>query len=98
MGATYLICLIIALTALAAFDARYRLVFWRHPQAAIKVLTISVTGFVLWDLAGIALSIFYPGQSPYVTGLLFAPGLPIEEILFLALLCYLSLIIWEYKL
>ena len=97
MRAIYLICLVVALAGLATIDARYRLVFWRHPQAAVKVLAASVVGFVLWDLAGIALGIFFPGQSAYVTGILLVPGLPVEEIFFLTLLCYLSLIIWEYK-
>jgi lycopene cyclase domain-containing protein len=97
MGAIYLICLVIALAGLAVIDARYRLVLWRHPRAAVKVLAAGVAGFIVWDLAGIALGIFFPGRSAYVTGLLLAPGLPIEEIFFLTLLCYLSLIIWEYE-
>jgi hypothetical protein len=37
------------------------------------------------------LGIFFRGPSPYVTGVVVAPEVPIEEIAFLALLCYLTM-------
>ena len=93
----YLAGLLLSLAGLAAIDARYRLVFWRRPRAAAVTLAIGVGGFLVWDLAGIMLGIFFPGSSPYDTGWLVAPGLPLEELGFLSLLCYVTLILWEYR-
>jgi hypothetical protein len=35
--------------------------------------------------------VFFPGHATIVTGVLLAPGLPVEEVLFLALLCYTTM-------
>jgi lycopene cyclase domain-containing protein len=56
-------------------------------RAAI-VLVVGVGFFLVWDLAGIGLGVFFPGNATIVTGVLLAPGLPLEEVVFLALLCY----------
>jgi lycopene cyclase domain-containing protein len=48
--------------------------------------------FVIWDIAGIALGIFFRGNNTLLTGIQVFPEFPIEEILFLALLCYSTLI------
>ena len=45
----------------------------------------------LWDLAGIGLGIFFRGEPGLLTGVQLAPELPLEELFFLALLCYLTM-------
>ena len=44
-------------------------------------------------LAGIRLGIFARGETPYLTGLLLAPQLPLEEAFFLTFLCYLTMLL-----
>lgn len=97
MNFAYLSALIFSLSGLAALDIRYRLVIGRNPRAAARVLPIGVGIFLLWDAAGILSGIFFPGASWFDTGWMLAPGLPVEELGFLTLLCYLTLLIWEYR-
>ena len=54
-------------------------------------ITVGVVFFLIWDLFGIANGIFFRGETVGLTGLLLAPELPIEEVLFLTLLCYTTL-------
>ena len=56
------------------------------------MLIASGTAFLLvWDLVGIGLGVFFRGETSYMTGLQIAPELPVEEVLFLTLLCYLTM-------
>jgi lycopene cyclase domain-containing protein len=55
-------------------------------------LSVAVVVFLIWDLVGIALGIFFRGSGPYLTGITIAPELPIEEVFFLTLLSYTILI------
>jgi lycopene cyclase domain-containing protein len=95
----YLASLMGALAGLAVLDRRYRLVLWADApprfQRLARVLLAGLAYFSLWDLAGITLHVFFPGGSPYVTGLWFFPAYPIEEAVFLVLLCYQSLLLWR---
>jgi lycopene cyclase domain-containing protein len=54
-------------------------------------ISVGVIFFLIWDLFGIANGIFFRGETVGLTGLLLAPELPIEEVLFLTLLCYSTL-------
>jgi lycopene cyclase domain-containing protein len=72
-------------------DRRFRLFFWADARRAAIVLSVGVLFFLLWDFAGIGLGIFFRGPSELVTGLVVAPELPIEEIAFLTLLCYVTM-------
>lgn len=92
MGLIYLGCLLVALGCMVLLDRRFTLFFWRDAPRAAIVLIAGMAFFVLWDLAGIGLDIFYRGDSPFMTGILLAPHLPVEEIFFLALLCYVTMI------
>jgi len=95
MSLVYITCLLVSLCGLAVLDWRYRLVLWRYPKAALKALAVAVAFFALWDGFGIARDIFFPGTSRYTLDLLLAPGFPIEEVVFLTLLCYQALVFWE---
>lgn len=91
----YLGVLLVSLAGLAALDRRYRLAFWYDWRRAGASVFVGVVGFLLWDVAGVALGIFARGAGPYMTGLLLAPEVPVEEAFFLALLCYNTLLVWR---
>ncbi|WP_281887342.1 lycopene cyclase domain-containing protein [Agromyces rhizosphaerae] len=93
MGLAYLAALVLSLAAMCAIDARFRLVFWDSPGRAAAVIGIGVAAFLVWDLAGIALGVFFRGETEFMTGILLAPELPLEEVLFLTFLCYLTLVL-----
>lgn len=91
MPVLYIVALLISLTGMVMLDLRYRLFFWRDARRATIVLISGVVFFLLWDLAGIGLGIFFRGETAFMTGLLIAPELPLEEVFFLALLSYLTM-------
>jgi lycopene cyclase domain-containing protein len=91
VGILYLVALAIALTGMVMLDRRFRLFFWNSPRRAAVVLVVGVAFFLVWDLAGIGLGIFFRGETDFMTGLQVAPELPLEEIFFLTLLCYLTM-------
>ncbi|MFF1879382.1 lycopene cyclase domain-containing protein [Leifsonia sp. NPDC058230] len=91
MSILYLLFLLVALGCMVLLDRRYALFFWRDARRATLVLVIGVAFFLLWDILGIGLHIFARGESPVMTGIVVLPELPIEEIFFLAFLCYLTM-------
>ncbi|NEN06053.1 lycopene cyclase domain-containing protein [Diaminobutyricibacter tongyongensis] len=93
MSILYLLSLLGALGCMVLLDRRFRLFFWRDAWRATVVGVIGLVFFVVWDLLGIALGIFARGEAPISTGVLIAPELPIEELFFLAFLCYLTMIL-----
>ena len=91
VGFLYFAALAISITGMIVLDRRFRLFFWRDAGRAAIVLLTSVAFFVVWDLAGIGLGIFFRGETSFMTGLQLAPELPLEELFFLTLLCYLTM-------
>lgn len=93
----YALILCVSLTGLVIIDRRWALVaFGKNParrKATAMTLLITTGFFMVWDIAGILLGIFYT-NTRFTLGInLFTPNLPIEEILFLILLTYSILII-----
>ena len=93
MRLIYLLTLLVSLAGLGYLDYRYQLVLWKHRRAGIVTVIVGLAIFLLWDLAGIRLGIFFPGGSVYALTQTVLPGLPIEEFFFLALLSYLTLLL-----
>ncbi|PJJ63479.1 lycopene cyclase domain-containing protein [Compostimonas suwonensis] len=91
MSVLYLAALALGLGAMAVLDRRFRLFFWRHPRRAGIVLGAGTAFFLVWDLFGIGLGIFRRGETAFMTGIQLAPELPLEELFFLAFLCYLTM-------
>lgn len=91
IGFAYLAALAISIAGMVALDWRHKLFFWRDRRRASIVLITGVIFFLIWDLFGIGLGIFFRGSGEFMTGLLIAPELPIEEVFFLTLLCYLTM-------
>jgi hypothetical protein len=87
----YLVALTIALTGMVVLDRRFTLFFWKNARRASVVLVVGVLFFLGWDVSGIGLGIFFRGETSFMTGLQVAPELPVEEVFFLTLLCYLTM-------
>lgn len=101
----YLAILVVSLFGLGIADWRYGLVIFdskKRPAktsprllAFISTLVVMLTLFLLWDICGIILGIFRTNPQ-YTLGLnLITPNLPIEEVLFLTLLVYVTLIVYK---
>lgn len=96
MSLAYLGILAGGLACMAMLDVRFRLVFAApgRARAAALVIGLGLAFFLAWDLLGIGLGIFHRGENPVSTGILLAPELPVEELVFLAFLCYLTLVLY----
>ena len=94
MGFVYLILLLASIGCMVLLDHRFKLFFFEDARRATVVTVIGLAFFLLWDLGGIGLDIFYRGETPIMLGLVLAPHLPVEEIFFLAFLCYLTMVLF----
>lgn len=95
MNGLYLLLLSLSIAGLAIIDIRYRLVFSKNRRLAVKVLGICMLMFIVWDIAGIVLNIFFIGQTDLLLGIRFG-DFPLEEIFFLILLNYTALVLSQY--
>jgi len=91
MGFVYLAALLVSLFGMVMLDRRFHLFFWRDVPRAAVTLLVGVVFFLIWDVVGIDLGIFFRGETSFMTGVLVATELPLEELFFLALLCYLTM-------
>jgi lycopene cyclase domain-containing protein len=89
---SYLAILLISLVGCYLLDKTHKLAFTLDPKRAFWSMVPAFVVFVIWDIAGITLAIFFRGNNTLLTGIQLFPEFPIEEILFLALLCYSTLI------
>lgn len=94
-GVTYLAALLFSLTGMLILDWRFHLAFFNDARRTASILAIGVGLFLIWDLFGIGLGIFFIGNSTLTTGILLGPELPLEELFFLAFLCYFTLIVFR---
>ncbi|VXC07508.1 lycopene cyclase domain-containing protein [Citricoccus sp. K5] len=89
----YLATLLVSTGCMALLDHRFRLVLWRAPRAGVITVAIGIAFFLAWDLAAIASQHYAAGQSEGMTGIMLAPELPLEEIVFITFLSYLTLVL-----
>lgn len=94
--AFYLIALVVSIAGLVTLDARYRIAIFDRPRAALLTIAIGVAFFLVWDAIGVGLGIFFVGEAPYQTGIMLAPEVPLEELFFLILLVYQTLLLWRW--
>jgi lycopene cyclase domain-containing protein len=83
----YLAGLLVSIAGLVVLDLRLRLFLAAAPGRAAIVLVVGVVGFLLWDVAGVGLGIFFEGDTTLLVGVDLAPDVPLEELFFLVLLC-----------
>ena len=89
---SYLAIVVLSLIGLYLLDRTHKLAFTVDPKRAFLSMVPAFVVFVIWDVAGIALGIFFRGKNTLLTGIQLFPEFPLEEIFFLALLCYSTLI------
>ncbi len=91
----YLFVLLLGISGLILTDAKLKLVFFYQPRAAVKTIASLIVILLLADIVGIKLGIFFTNQH-YVTGMyIVSPNLPIEELVFLFLLSYVTLLVFR---
>ncbi len=91
----YLAGLLLSIAGMATLDWRYRLAFWHDRTRTLLTITVGVLVFVVWDLIAIKQGIFIHGNSQFMLPFTLAPEFPVEEIFFLILLCYCTLVIYR---
>lgn len=91
LGFAYLAALLVSITGMAVLDHRFTLFVFRDPARAAVTLLAGVVFFLVWDLVGIELGIFFRGETSFMTGVQLYPELPVEEVFFLVLLCWLTM-------
>ena len=93
-GGAYLAALLVSLAGLGFIDWRHRVAVFADARRTLATVGIGVAVFLAWDLAGVELGIFFRGDSRYLTGIQVAPEVPLEELFFLTLLVYQTLLLW----
>jgi len=88
----YLAILIVSLIGCYLLDRTHKLAFTVDPKRAFWSMVPAFLVFVIWDIAGISLGIFFRGNNTLLTGIQLFPEFPLEEVFFLMLLCYSTLI------
>jgi len=96
MYGSYLIVLILSLVGLYLLDRTHKLAFTVDAKRSLLSMFPAYVLFLIWDIAGIATGIFFRGQNTWLTGIQVFPEFPIEELFFLALLCYSTLIVFTW--
>ena len=91
----YLIGLVTSITGLAVIDYRYKLAIWHKAKPALLTIAIGIVVFIIWDLIGIRAEVFFKGSGEYMLPFEIIPEFPIEELFFLFLLCYVTLLLYR---
>lgn len=91
----YLVFLLVSISGLAICDWRYRLAFWYDKRRSLLVMLCALFFFVCWDIAGIRAGVFFHGGSAYTLPVRLYHEFPIEEIGFLILLAYTTLLVYR---
>lgn len=92
----YLIGLVSSITCLVLIDWRYKLAFFSDRRRTVLTLLIVIGLFVVWDVMGIQQGIFFHGGSDLTLPVRIIPEFPVEELFFLLLLTYVTLIIYRF--
>ena len=96
MYGSYLLVLLLSLVGLYLLDRTHKLAFTVDAKRSLLSMVPAYLVFLIWDIAGIATGIFFRGQNTLLTGIQVFPEFPIEELFFLALLCYSALIVFTW--
>jgi lycopene cyclase domain-containing protein len=89
---SYLAILLLSLLGCYLLDRTHKLALTVDPKRAFLSMVPAFVVFVIWDIAGITLGIFFRGNNTLLTGIQILPEFPLEEVFFLMLLCYSTLI------
>jgi len=95
MTGAYLAVLLASCAGVGALDARWRLVLGERGSRG-RALGVVVAGAVLllgWDLVAIRAGFYGRGASDALLGVEVAPNLPVEELVFVVFLPYVTLVV-----
>jgi len=92
----YLIGLLASIGALVLVDYRFKLAFFHDLKRTTLTLLVALWLFIVWDVFGIKLGIFFHGNSQFTLPFRIIPEFPIEELFFLFLLCYVALLVYRF--
>ena len=95
MSWMYLLGILVSIAGMATLDWRYKLAYFADRKRTILTVVICTGVFVLWDLMAIRQGVFIYGNSQYSLPFTIVPEFPVEEIFFLTLLCYCTLVIYN---
>jgi lycopene cyclase domain-containing protein len=90
---SYLVALLLVLACIALVDHRWRLVLWSDARRGAMVLAAGVAFFLAWDLLAVHFGFYRRSGSDLMTGVQLAPDVPVEELFFVLLLCYVTLVL-----
>jgi len=91
----YLLALLFSICGLLLLDWRHKLAFWFDARRTSLTILSTVVFFAIWDIAGISLGIFFHGSSAYTPKYMLWNNFPPEELAFLFLLTYLTLLMYR---
>lgn len=92
---TYLGLLLVSIGSMVLIDRRWSLALFHDARRALITLLIGTAVFIVWDIGGIMLDIFWIGETVLLSGVTLGPEFPLEELFFLFFLCYFSLIVYR---
>ncbi len=78
MQFAYLAGLLVGITGMAIIDWRYKLAFWHDRRRTLLTIAICMSVFIVWDVLGIMLGIFFHGGSEFTLPLRLLPEFPLE--------------------
>lgn len=93
MPGLYLLLLLCSIAGLATLDWRCRLAFFHDAKRAARIVLLTITVFAIWDILGILSGIFFIGDTNLLIGVQVGE-FPLEEVFFLLLLSYTSLLVY----
>ena len=96
MYGSYLLVLLLSLVGLYLLDRTHKLAFTVDAKRSLLSMVPAYILFLIWDIAGITSGIFFRGENTLLTGIQVFPEFPIEELFFLGLLCYSTLIVFTW--
>lgn len=91
----YLGTLLLSISGLLLLDWRHKLAFWYDAKRTSITMVFACLLFLLWDIIGISLGIFLHGNSSFSLPYRLFPEFPIEELFFLFLLSYVTLMLYR---
>ena len=93
MSLLYLTSILVATVCMGLVDHRWGLFLFARPRRALAVLAVGFAYFLVWDLVALDLGLYRRGESAAMTGIEIAPELPLEELFFIAFLCYVTMVL-----
>jgi lycopene cyclase domain-containing protein len=97
MQILYVSVLLFSLIGLVVLDKRYSIVlFQKQYQTWVRAIGYTVLLFLGIDVLGVLLRVFATNPA-YVIGIWILPGTPFEEVCFLVLVSYITLLLGRWR-